>query len=392
MMAGLRRWPIAIAGIVAGGLAPAETATAQPVAPPPDAIAMPVRLPAPPIDYRDPATWICRPGVAPGSSPGQADGTCSANLDAIAIDSAGTRTLVPYVPAADPRIDCFYVYPTVSGDRTMFSDMRFDRTETRAVHGQAARLGSVCRLFAPAYRQLTGAGLRWALGRSAGDGAAPAIDFDPPYRDVLAAWRAYLARDNRGRGVVLIGHSQGAILLKRLIAEEIDGKPARARLVGAYLAGNPDLTSGSFRTIAPCRAAGQTGCLVAWSSYREGAQGARIFGGGDATRPAVCVNPAAPAGGRGALTSFFPKPASAPAGDPPYIEAIGQLSAECVRDERGSVLRIRIEPGRHAALIETALGQRSSAVPGWGLHALDIDLVQGSMIDLIARQAAAWRR
>lgn len=377
----LRRWAIAIAAIVAGGLAMAETAATQPAATA-DAIAMPARLPAPPIDYRDPATWICRPGVD--------DGTCSANLDAIAIDPAGRRTPVPYVAAADPRIDCFYIYPTVSGDRTMFSDMRFDRTEARAVHGQAARLGSVCRLFAPAYRQLTGAGLRWAMARRAADPAA--LDFDPPYRDVLAAWRDYLARDNHGRGVVLIGHSQGAILLKRLIAEEIDGRPARKRLAGVYLAGNLDLTSGSFRTIAPCRAAGQTGCLVAWSSYREGAQGPRIFGGGDAGHPAICVNPAAPAGGRGALKSYFPKPIGAPAADPLYIEAIGQLSAECVRDGRGSVLRIRIEPGRHADLMEAALGRQAAAAPGWGLHALDIGLVQGSMIDLIARQSAAWRR
>lgn len=387
----LRRWTIVIAGLAAGGLALAETAASQPRAAP-EAIASPVRLPAPPIDYRDPATWICRPGATPGSGAGQADGTCTADLDAIAIDAAGTRTPAPYVPAADPRIDCFYIYPTVSGDRTMFSDMRFDRTETRAVHGQAARLGSVCRLFAPAYRQLTGAGLRWALGRSAGDGAAPAIDFDPPYRDVLAAWRAYLARDNRGRGVVLIGHSQGAILLKRLIAEEIDGRPAGKRLVGAYLAGNPDLTSGSFRTIVPCRAAGQTGCLVAWSSYREGAPGPRVFGGGDAGHPAICVNPAALAGGRGALKSYFPKPAFAPAGDPPYIETIGQLSAECVRDERGHVLRVRIEPGRHADLLEAALDRRAAAGPTWGLHAFDIALVQGNLIDLIGAQAAAWRR
>ena len=46
-------------------------------------------------------------------------------------------------------------------------------------------------------------------------------------RDVEAAWDDYLARDNKGRGVVLIGHSQGSGILKQLIAREIEGQPAQ---------------------------------------------------------------------------------------------------------------------------------------------------------------------
>ena len=52
------------------------------------------------------------------------------------------------------------------------------------------------------------------------------------YEDVVEAWRAYLRRFNHGRGVVLIGHSQGTFVLRRLIREEIDPKAsARRRLV-----------------------------------------------------------------------------------------------------------------------------------------------------------------
>ncbi len=45
-------------------------------------------------------------------------------------------------------------------------------------------------------------------GRHAGDGPRHGGD-----RDVKAAWNDYLARDNKGRGVVLIGHSQGSLIL-----------------------------------------------------------------------------------------------------------------------------------------------------------------------------------
>ena len=48
------------------------------------------------------------------------------------------------------------------------------------------------------------------------------------YGDVLAAWRNYLATRNHGRPFVLIGHSQGSLMLQQLIASEIESNPAVA--------------------------------------------------------------------------------------------------------------------------------------------------------------------
>jgi hypothetical protein len=330
----------------------------------------------PPVDYALPANWMCRPGVD--------DGTCSANLDALRIDAAGGRTPAPHVVAKDAPIDCFYVYPTTSLDPTLYSDLVPDAEEKRSVHGQAARLTARCRLFVPIYHQLTMAALRWSMSQSAQD-----VDLEVPYRDVLAAWKAYLAHDNHGRGVVLVGHSQGAILLKRLIAEQIDGKPAQTLLVAAYLAGNPDLNAKSFHAVKPCAAPDQTGCVVAWSSYVDSYDGPRFFG---ATRSGVaplCVNPAAIGGGRGALETYLSKPSFAPPEDPPYVELAGQLTAECVADAGGAVLRLHIEPGPAAGLLGVVL-QKFSPSPGWGEHPLDISLVQGNMLDLIGSQTKAW--
>ena len=58
------------------------------------------------------------------------------------------------------------------------------------------------------------------------------------YSGVLSAWRQYLKRWNKGRGVVLIGHSQGTGMLKRLIQDKIDpSRGARRRVVSALLLG-----------------------------------------------------------------------------------------------------------------------------------------------------------
>src|SRR4051795_9727619 len=53
-----------------------------------------------------PAVWVCRPG-GPNTA-------CSTQLDATVVASDATRTRERFVPAAHPKADCFYVYPTVS--------------------------------------------------------------------------------------------------------------------------------------------------------------------------------------------------------------------------------------------------------------------------------------
>jgi hypothetical protein len=78
------------------------------------------------------------------------------------------------------------------------------------------------------YRQVTLAGLR---------GEVRGIDLETPYNDVFAAWNTYLARYNNGRGVVLIGHSQGSKILARLIASEIDGTAEQRWLISAIILG-----------------------------------------------------------------------------------------------------------------------------------------------------------
>lgn len=337
---------------------------------------------AAPSPYAQDAAWLCRPG--------RRDACSTAELDAVRVSTAGGRTPEPFRPAVAPPIDCFYVYPTVSNDPTPVSDMTAGPEEARTAAGQAARFASKCRVFAPVYRQITLAGLRSSMG------GGVAVDWSEPYGDVRAAWRDYLRRDNGGRGVVLIGHSQGAILLSRLLAEEIEPDPAqKGLLVSAILAGHPGLAvpvgrdvGGDLKTTPLCRSAGQTGCAVVFASYAASDPTARRFFGrvAGADRAAACVNPAAPGGGAAPLSAYL-RPPAAPAA--PYLHLPDQLQAECVTDAGGSVLRVSVRPGPNAAVLQAMLAG-GAVLPGWGLHVLDMGLTQGSLLDMVEAQTKAW--
>lgn len=241
-------------------LASAALATAQPPQSTPSAGAAPAKN-----HYADGKTWLCRPGR---SGPSDA---CDVDLAATVIAANGSLSRESW--AADPKapIDCFYVYPTVSTDTTTTSDMNADPAERNVVRTQLARFASKCRLYAPLYRQVTLVGLQ----RTLAGGPRASMGAGVGYDDVVDAWKYYLEHDNRGRGVVLIGHSQGASVLTQLIGQEIDGKPVQSQLVSALLLGTTVSiqrdrdVGGSFQHIPLCRAATQTGCVVTYASYRS---------------------------------------------------------------------------------------------------------------------------
>ena len=215
---------------------------------------------APAVDYANDASWLCLPGR---------QDACGRPLPTTPLNPNGYGAPGEAGPAADPPIDCFYVYPTVSRDAGANADTNVGPEEMEVVRQQIARFGSVCRIYAPVYRQVTLAALRKMLA-----GEDPGSNRELAYADVRAAWQRYIDHDNQGRGVVLIGHDQGAGILTRLIAAEIDGKEAAEWLVAAILPGtgvevsSTGSVGGSFAKIPQCRDASSTACVIAWSSFR----------------------------------------------------------------------------------------------------------------------------
>ena len=335
-----------------------------------------VTPPSDATDYSVTAHWVCRPG---------SDTTCTTGLDATVEYADGHAVAQPFTPAADPLIDCFYVYPTVSQEQTQFADLTDSPIIQAVTRQQAGRLSSRCRVFAPIYRQET----TYGLSHGGSGSTSPA----PPMLDVQAAWAYYLQNDNKGRGVVLIGHSQGTILLQQLIAESIDGTATQALLVSAFLAGDPSLAvppggvvGGTFAHIPTCAAAAQTGCVYVWGSYLAGDTSAPpIFGGARSDGlVSACVNPAAPAGGSGTLKFYYEGT------NPPWVEAVGQLTGECQADSGAHIFVVTVLAGQFAAQ-HTATLKAAEVAPGWGVHPRDISLVQGNILDVLDAEIATWQ-
>ena len=342
------------------------------------------QTPAPSVDpapnYADPADWVCRPGH---------ESVCTTGLDAIAVDATGHRTPHPFTPAANPPIDCFYIYPTVSLETTDYADLTVTPEVAHTTNAQVGRLSSRCRVYAPLYRQFTLKHLRDRLSGTKG------TEQTYPTDDVAAAWAYYLAHDNHGRGVVIMGHSQGTILLQALIAQSIDGTPAQSLVVSYILAGDPSLgvppgktVGGTFAHIPLCSAAAETGCAYVWSSYpADDNTQHRIFAHKRTDGlVSACVSPAAPAGGLGHLKVYSEKPLTAPASDPPWVEDLGQYTGTCTPDDQGSVLRVSALTDNGSTMLQHILSRA-----GWGLHGHDVALELGNVLDVLDAEIATWK-
>lgn len=353
-------------------------------------------------DYSRDANWLCRPGV---------QGACDIDLSTTVVAADGSLKKEPFTAAANPPIDCFYVYPTISTDAGTYSDMTPDAAELNVIAQQFARFRQVCRVFAPSYRQITLAGLRRVMG-----GGLGSLSSGPQYTDVRDAWRYYLEHDNKGRGVVLIGHSQGSFILQALIANEIDGKPDQKRLVSAILMGvtiqvptGKDV-GGSFKSVPLCRTASDTGCLITFSTYRSTVPppANALFGHvTDAGMSAACTNPAALAGGSGALHAYLdakgrtittPSPvkpwvSSGAAVDTPWVSVPGLLTAACRTNDNATYLEITVHGNPADPRVDDIIGDLGTGqqvLANWGLHLVDVNLAMGNLLDIVAQQSKAF--
>ena len=360
--------------------------------------------PPKPNDYADGKTWLCRPG----------------RQDACAIDHTTTVVaadgkLSKETWTADPNapIDCFYVYPTISTDPTPNSDMNADPAELNVIKQQFARFASKCKPYAPLYRQVTLVGLRRMLA----PGATVTLDQGLQYDDVKDAWNYYLKNDNKGRGVVLVAHSQGSFILNRLIHDEIDGKPIQSKLVSAILLGTvvsvpkgKDV-GGTFQHVPLCHAATQTGCVITFASFRSTVPppANTLFGRvPDAAMAAACTNPAALAGGSGELRAYLDKTgrtitSNAP-GKPwvtpeqpietPWVSVPGLLTAKCASNEHASgYLEVTVHGDPADPRVDDIVGDIGAApnvLANWGLHLIDVNLVMGNLLDIVGEQTKAY--
>ena len=230
-----------------------------------------------------------------------------------------------------------------------------------------------------------------------------------------SAFRDYLTHYNQGRGIVFIGHSQGATILIRLLQQEVDRSPSlRRRLVSALLlGGNVTVprnrpTGGDFAHIPACTSSTATGCVVAYSSFTAkpppGSQfgrttsdaGVRFLAPRRAS-PALrimCVNPAAPSGGTAPLDPYLPSLAlnAFPSATPlsvqtPWVAFPGEYTGRCESSGNATWLQVTRTAASDGRPVLTRAQQ-----PAIGLHVLDVNIALGDLVRLVGSEANAYRR
>jgi hypothetical protein len=316
--------------------------------------------------WDSPALWRSRPGMA--NDP--------ARLKPFGLAANGAA-----LPAA-----VFFVHSTSYMDRAKWNaavdEPAAEQMGTQVTALMASAFNASPQLWAPRYRQAT-------FGAFLTDQPDGARALDLAYSDVRSAFAAFLKAVPANMPIVLAGHSQGAYHLKRLLADEVAGKPLARRIAATYVVGWPVSLSHDLPLMGlpACASAGQPGCVVSWQSYAEPADprftldGYARFPALDGKSPAgspfLCVNPLTGAPGTAA-------PASANAGSllPDATGTAGQLIPGTVPARCGA---------NGLLLIGNPPVMGPYVLPGNNYHVYDIPLFWANLRADVAARVAAWQ-
>ena len=136
----------------------------------------------------------------------------------------------------------------------ILANLHIDPAEISVAEAQASRFSQVCRVL----RADVPAAHLHAIVDTRRRHRADALK---AYNGVAAAWDDYLAHYNDGRGVVVIGHSQGAAMLIALLAHAGRRRPVgppaswsrRSSSAGTSRSRSARSVGGSFQNIPACR-------------------------------------------------------------------------------------------------------------------------------------------
>jgi hypothetical protein len=345
--------------------------------------------------------WLCKPTLTKDP--------CHTSRTTTVIKANGSTSVKKFPITKRRPVDCFYVYPTVSGQQTANADKTIDPELKAIAAQQASRFGQVCKVYAPVYRQLTLVGIGGSSGE-VGDEADPKIAF----ADVRDAFLEYLKKYNHGRGFILVGHSQGAAMLRELIKRQVDERPnVRKRMLAAYaLGGNITVKKGSdvggdFQNVRACHSDKQLGCVIAYSSFsspppedalfgRAGTGPASDAGSDPATEKVLCTNPASLSGGTGKLYPYFSS-AKFPGVLGALIDVVPDVptawgsypdlyTGTCKNE--GGAQWLQIDAPSNVG-DPRPVGKQTIG-PAWGLHLSDVNIAWGNLVSIAKAETKSY--
>jgi len=327
------------------------------------------------------------------------DDPCTQSLETTVVSPTGDISTSTPKSANSAGFACFYVYGTVSQESSVNANLAIQSAEIDSAIAQGSPFSPVCQVYAPIYRQVTLADLE----------QHPNLNFGPAetvtaYDSIKSGFEDFLAHELGDRPFVVIGDSQGAAMLNLLLENIVDPNPAlRARLVVAVIVGGNvevprgQLVGGTFKHIPACSSAGQTGCVIAFSSFPSTPPADSLFGRpgqgvslqsnqtAKADVQVVCVNPAALSGGTAALDSAFPTRGKLTT---PWVALPGLYTATCEQADGASWLNVTKTPG--STVKGPALTEEGGA--DYGYHVWDMFLAQDNLVSDVTAAEITWTR
>ena len=321
-----------------------------------------------PHAYESPAMWLSRPDIG-------------AQDPARWLPDGLTPETKPLAAAV------FFIHPTSYLERAQWNapldDPRSQKVARTFVRGMASAFNASTEIWAPQYRQAS-------FGAFLSPDNPPAQQaLELAYGDLLQAFDYFLTETAANRSIVLVGHSQGAFHLRRLLRERVAGKPLARRIAAAYVVGwtvsiDHDLPA---MGLPACEEPAQAGCVLSWLSFAEPAN-PKLFADAYARQtgldgvkldksPFLCSNPLT--GGMGGSA-----PASANLGTlvPEDGLATARLVPALVAARCGADGFLNIGPAPD-------LGPY--VLPGNNYHVYDIPLFWANIRADVARRVAAWK-
>ncbi|MBK8953868.1 MAG: DUF3089 domain-containing protein [Chitinophagaceae bacterium] len=169
----------------------------------------------------------------------------------------------------DSLVDVFYIHPTTYTEKRTGLNAVIDndyinaKTDYSSMLFQASVFNQQCRVFSPRYRQAH-ISTFFMKDRQTADSALAIA-----YEDLKAAFEYYLKTWNRGRPIIIAGHSQGALMAEKILKDYFEGKQLMNKLVVAYAVGWP-IQKDLFSSDEVCKDSLQTGCICGWRTFRNG--------------------------------------------------------------------------------------------------------------------------
>jgi hypothetical protein len=322
--------------------------------------------------YADPEMWYSRPGM------GAADPARYLPTGATAPEARGDYAVFFVHPTS-------YIRPAIGADAPWNAPLGDDEAEARArlfLRGMASPFAAGDEIWAPKYRQAV-------FGAFLTDKPEAQQALDLAYRDVAQAFDFFVATVDKDEPIVLAGHSQGALMVLRLLREKIVGTPLEKRIAMVYPIGWPVSVAHDLPALGlpACATPDQAGCIATWSSFAEPADPSQVLERFTATPgfdgeprgdgAILCTNPITGTL-NGAATAEQNLGTLKPASDFSSGEIVtGAVPARC--DPETGLLMIGYPPD---------LGP--GVLPGNNYHVYDIPLFWTNLRADVARRLAAW--